>query len=308
MLFEYAVEPKAISLDLRTCQYLSSLFGFDRGRLLSLFPRKWLPMAIQATDHLPDTEKKRVVEKLVTLKRRASIKSGRSYDIAIDSWLENAIKQHNLKPFHAIVATEGCDHASIVCIDDFDIEHELVTCPPIRRVKRTGQDIANAMATLLKEANTILFVDPYLDISSAENRETLKACLEIIASNISPVQKCEVHFGHMDRLGSSTDIIEGNIERWLDDVLPDGISVIFYNWEKKDRGEDFHARYLLTEKGGLSIDAGFRARGHHQTVDMSLLDQAFCVARLDDFKRNSTVYELVEPVVEVFSDGRIVHL
>ena len=34
-------------------------------------------------------------------------------------------------------------------------------------------------------------------------------------------------------------------------------------------GEDFHSRYLLTDKGGIRIDAGFSAEGDHQTTDMA---------------------------------------
>jgi hypothetical protein len=75
MLYEYAVEPTAISANWQTCRYLAEKFGFDRGRLLALFPKKWLPLAIEATRHLPDYEKTRVVEKLVELKRRSSIRS-----------------------------------------------------------------------------------------------------------------------------------------------------------------------------------------------------------------------------------------
>src|SRR5690349_16653093 len=93
MLYEYAVEPAAIAADWKTCVYLAEKFGFDRGRLLSLFPKKWLPLAIEAANHLPDIEKARVIEKLAKLKRDSSIRSGRNYDAAIGAWLQNALAQ-----------------------------------------------------------------------------------------------------------------------------------------------------------------------------------------------------------------------
>jgi hypothetical protein len=80
MLYEYAVEPAAIVADWNTCRYLAEKFGFDRGRLLSLFPRKWFHMARDAAGHLPPMEKARVIEKLIELQRNASIRSGRAYD------------------------------------------------------------------------------------------------------------------------------------------------------------------------------------------------------------------------------------
>jgi hypothetical protein len=109
MLFEYAVEPQTIARSWEKCRYLSEKFGFDRARIMALYPKKWLPMAIDATAHLLDMEKKRVVEMLVTLKRRASMRSGRSYDPALSDWLRNAVAQQAIEPFHAILASANPD-------------------------------------------------------------------------------------------------------------------------------------------------------------------------------------------------------
>src|SRR5579863_8659087 len=119
MLYEYAVEPAAISADWKACVYLAEKFGFDRGRLLSLFPKKWLALAIEATSHLPDTEKKRVVEKLKELKDQSSVRSGRNYDPEIGTWLQNALAQQASDPFHAIIAnTNPTSHPSVVVIGE----------------------------------------------------------------------------------------------------------------------------------------------------------------------------------------------
>ena len=42
MLFEYAVEPQAIGSNWQNFRYLIEKFGFDRGRLISQFPKAWL--------------------------------------------------------------------------------------------------------------------------------------------------------------------------------------------------------------------------------------------------------------------------
>ena len=42
-------------------------------------------------------------------------------------------------------------------------------------------------------------------------------------------------------------------------------------WREKSGGADFHARYLLTDKGGIGIDAGFSAEGGRQKTDMHLM-------------------------------------
>ena len=41
MLYEYAVEPRAIVSDWSTFRFLLSQFGFDKGKLISQFPKQW---------------------------------------------------------------------------------------------------------------------------------------------------------------------------------------------------------------------------------------------------------------------------
>jgi hypothetical protein len=135
MLYEYAVEPVAISSDWKTCLYLAEKFGFDRGRLLSLFPKRWLPFAIEAASHLPDVEKAGVVEKLTKLKRDCSIRSGRNYNPAIGTWLQNALaQQQGADPFHAIIATtNSTSDPSVVLVGEVDEANPLIGVPHDRR-------------------------------------------------------------------------------------------------------------------------------------------------------------------------------
>jgi hypothetical protein len=72
-------------------------------------PKKWLRLAIDAAAPLPDYEKKTVVERLVQLKREASIHSGRAYDPTRGGWLTNAVSQQAIAPFHAILASQNPD-------------------------------------------------------------------------------------------------------------------------------------------------------------------------------------------------------
>jgi len=106
MLFEYAVEPKAIGADWQTCRYLMEKFGFDCGRLISLFPKGWFRMAYEASGHLKPIERKRVEEILGRSRTSKVIRSGRPYSADMD-WLGNAVLQQGIDPFHAIIAEEN---------------------------------------------------------------------------------------------------------------------------------------------------------------------------------------------------------
>jgi hypothetical protein len=43
MFYEYAIEPRAIGSSWATFRYIIEKFGFDKGRLISEFPRRWVP-------------------------------------------------------------------------------------------------------------------------------------------------------------------------------------------------------------------------------------------------------------------------
>jgi hypothetical protein len=308
MHFEYAVEPEAIGSNWENFRYLIEKFGFDRGRLISRFPKKWEKKVIHAAKAagMREVHLASLVEKLKYAKQGKFLDLGRPYEHAL-GWLENAIEQDEHQPFHAIVATEKNANDSIICIDEVDEDHALLKRNRDIKVARTGEEIAKTLAPLLWSAKTVLFIDPYFDVSNSRNRETLKCCLETFATNVPRSLRCEVHFGDMDN-NVSTEVIEREATNWLVGVIPDGMSVIFYAWNKKENGENIHDRFLLTQKGGVKLGGGFIANGNHQTVNISLLDFDFCECEHANFKIDATVYDLSEPVVEVFSDGRVVRV
>jgi hypothetical protein len=81
--------------------------------------------------------------------------------------------------------------------------------------------------------------------------------------------------------------------------------VTLFCWQEKIDGADFHARYLLTEKGGIRIDAGFSAEGAHQTTDMQLMSYKLSQDKLAEFARTSNTYQLVAPVIRVSSNCQV---
>jgi len=270
MLFEYAVEPEAIGSSWQNFRYLIEKFGFDRGRLISQFPKSWFRMVYEASASLKEVERKRLTEILNDAKRSKVIRSRRPYDPA-DDWLQNALTQQATSPFHAIIANANPDEtASIIIIDDAGEAHPLMKAPHTWEVERVGTTLAAAMGPLLRSAREVLFVDRFFDISKERYRETLRACLEVLHEGGSQDVRCEIHFCDHDSR-PDTDFLIRNAPKWLAGVLPDGMSIALFAWKERNGGADFHARYLLTDVGGLNVDAGFSAEGAHQRVPLALL-------------------------------------
>ena len=307
MLFEYAVEPKAIGSSWESFRYLIEKFGFDRGRLISRFPKTWERQVIETAQQsgMKDVKFKSLVSRLQKAKVRALIRSGRECNPAAGDWLDNALKQHALEPFHAVIASENRgDQDFILVTDDMDEDHPLMIAPLNRDVPRTGKALAEAMSLLLKSAKKVRFIDRYFNIKKARYKETLKALLFVIAENGVNDVCCEIHFCNHKRR-TPTEHVEQNAGNWLAGVIPEGMSVRTFVWQEKKGGADFHARYLLTDLGGMSVDAGFSAEGAHQTVLLSLLSHDLHEKKLSAFERNSTEYQLIKPVLEISSTGKV---
>jgi len=304
MRFVYAVEPKAVGSSWHNCRYLMEKFGFDRGRLIDEFPKAWLKLVYDASLRLKPIERARVVETLQRSRASKFIHSGRQYTAELD-WLGNAIKQQGLDPFHAIIAEENPQRLPFILrADEVDEAHPLMISPQNWEVPRIGTALAEAMAPLLRTASTVLFVDKYFKFDDSKCKETLHEALVLLSANGQTDLRCEIHIAEHPR-GAPIDLIELNIGRWLSDVIPDGMSIVVWYWKEKVGGADFHARYLLTDRGGMNIEAGFSAEGSHQTVQVTILESDLWKARLSALDRTSTVYDLAGPVLQVSHDGKV---
>lgn len=250
-------------------------------------------------------QRKRIEEALSQAKKTKVVPFGRPYDPALGGWLDNALAQQAVVPFHAIIAdTNPTGQDAVLIAADVNELDPLMVSPHSWQVPRVGSALADAMGPMLRSARTLLFVDRFFDIRDAQYQETLKACLEVVHSREAKRVRCEVHYCDHDRRPSA-DLIEREVHRWLRGAIPDGMSIALYAWREKDDGEDFHARYLLTDVGGINVEAGFSAVGHHQNVQLVLLTSDFAQAKLEAFERGSTVYHLVEPVLEIAADGSV---
>jgi hypothetical protein len=304
MLLEYAVEPQAIGSSWQTFLYLIEKFGFDRGRLISRLPGKWEKKVIQAAKEsgVPDVRMASIVERLRNAKL-AVVDYGRPYNSEM-SWIDNALTEHQRAPFHAIISQQNlAGNAAVLPVADIDEHQPLMTVAQDRAVSREAESIAGALSGFLRVSTRILFVDPFFDPYNARYKSSLRACLAVVKAD-NPGAACEIHYRYHNNKPTNTEL-EREAANLFNGVIPEGLAVSVYCWRQKNGGADFHARYLLTERGGVGIDAGFSAEGGHQTTDMHLMSVVLSQARLTAFARDATDFELVEPVLEIHSDGSV---
>jgi hypothetical protein len=151
-----------------------------------------------------------------------------------------------------------------------------------------------------------VLVDGYYDPFNVQYQNTLRECLRVMKAS-NRCAGCEIH--HLDlRDSPSAEAIEREAKAKFNKVIPPEMTVTIFRWSRKTGGADFHARYLLTDRGGIRVDAGFQAKGGGRKTDMMLMDFALSQATRSKFNRAAGVYELVEPVLKIDSNGDVQHI
>lgn len=309
MLKEYAVEPAAMGSSWETFKYLIGLLTFEQGRRISRFPSDWEKrvLAEAETSGIGPVKVASVVERLKRARERGSIVDfHRGYDPKL-GWIANALAQHQLRPFHAIIAEANPGNDSVVvCRSDVDDVHALFLSTHSWEIPRTGKAIAAAVAPLACTAKEILIVDPFMDWRDVPRgkgyRDFLSEMFTCLTAQGHTGCAVQLHFKRLDERPPQTLVLR-NARRLLNGLLPVGFRFELYEWEERDNGEDFHDRHILCDCGGLSIGAGFSAVGAHQHAEVILKPYELTQTLKARFTPRTAPFNLVGKVIRITSDG-----
>jgi hypothetical protein len=219
--------------------------------------------------------------------------------------IENAVAEHARFPFHAIIAKTNPQNAGqVLTVEEIDAAHNLFAVERDTKVDRVADALAGIAAPLLVHSKTILFVDGYYDPSDRRYQRALRAYLQMVAKSGSAEKTCEIHFVDHQRK-PDPGAIEREAENWFRGIIPNGMTVTLYRWKRRDGGEEFHARYILTERGGIRFDEGLAEGRTGERSDVALMDLALVQNRRDALDRDAVVFELIEPVLQIASSGYV---
>lgn len=306
---EYAVEPAAIGQSWETFRYLIEKFGFSEGRLISRFPSTWARLVMEAADaaDVPPVARKRIEEKLRAKKDVVLLKSGRTYDPDLPTWVENAIASHAQNPFQAILTAEDQDGDYCLCQEEIDDTHQLIYVPKSADIPRTAVSLAGACALLLRASRDIDIVDPYLFRIEGPQfgyRKTVREFLRAIYDSGQRNVIARLHFGNANNCPPYPHIRQ-NVGRWFQGVIPDTFIIQFIGWDEVQGGEDFHDRFVLTDRGGVQIGSGLAEVGPQEHALITLLDHAHAQDIRARFDPHNGVYNQFGNTLEISSNGTI---
>ncbi|MBI3867059.1 MAG: hypothetical protein HY299_00885 [Verrucomicrobia bacterium] len=254
---EVAIEPAYLS-SWERIRFVMGQCGFDHGRLISEFPKQtWKKQVMQAVSRCADVEKKKVEEYLNQAKERV-IRTGRHFEEG-ETWTRNAKREHNHRPFHAIVTNGQPDLGEgFIDGDDIHAEHPTWKVNTDCRITRTTAEMGACAVVLLRQASSVQFIDPYFDLKPTYVRPLCKF-IEL-AWDGRPISQMSYHFKETREASWNPALFETKL---LEDFHPRvkqhrGLKLSFFKWRARSDqvSEGLHARYILTDVGGLSFEHG----------------------------------------------------
>lgn len=240
MLAEYAVEPAAIGSDWRTFKDLIDRFGADKGRLISRFPTKWEKKVIQAAKDsgVPDIRIASIIQRLQDSKQKIA-DFNRSYVHDAD-WISNAIREHRITPFKAIICgASGLPCAEAIQPDDCTDGNLLFSAATSRSVTRTADEIADALYMIAAVSEAVDIVDPFFDLRSTKGYlAPLASLLARLARGPGQPKVIRIHFrDHDARPPAAVLARDGSAQ--VRGMLPPGYSLELYAWSEIPGGRIF---------------------------------------------------------------------
>lgn len=288
MIHEFAIEPEALSEFNFVWQALEQ-FGVEHGRMISEFPKGWRRQVYAATAKCRGIERSRLEVRLRQLKRKVvRFRQNRPSDASL-SWRQNTHTEDLEEPFRAIIQSDNNEkHERVLTPFELHDESPLWRVKTQVKVERTPESLASVLGPLGRVSKQLLFVDPHFSTEVRWSKVFL-ACLNAVGTFSGSHSRIEVHTGSSPPL----NVLEANVKQWIAPRLPAGLQVTFVLWDQRDSGEKMHARYFLTERGGIRFDVGLDEGQPGESTDVGLLSKELYEARWADFQNSTAAYEKV---------------
>jgi hypothetical protein len=278
MIVEVAVEPE-IMAHWNHFQSLHADFGVGQGRLLCEFPEKWREIVLQRAAELEQLginsprQALMLLDQLDPLKKgpfmRALIPAGRKYSGKLD-WC-NAARSTN-PTFDVVIHGSKPQSPTEVTVGEF-----LKTSAPYAtqrqiEIPRKAEALIDCGWTCFRQAKEIYVVDPYFRPLDQQFGLVLGKFLTRVERNGVKPTRIEVHTKLPEVY--KPNVQQGNWKHWAESHLPIGWTLKVVHWKTLETGSQMHARYILTDFGGLDYNWG-TDEDPREFTQVGLLDDLF---------------------------------
>lgn len=175
-------------------------------------------------------------------------------------WCLEALASHASRPLAGVIATDAtaASHARNAAVSSVS---KLATAPwwasrsPSVRLGRTLMAYQAALAPVLRHANSLIFVDPFIDPTDHHQYgDLMKLLAGLRARSIKPlveIHRAAWYGGGNDKRPQVTDVVAALTPAITTAARTAGLTVDVFLWD------DIHDRYLITDLIGISLPYGF---------------------------------------------------
>lgn len=266
MYQEYALDPDGL-IEATMPKLLFELFGKDSGRMLASLqdPREWaiyIEKEIQRRKALGTIRPQQFLRIQALLEPLLKSPAARQEKFfphhpkrglynASTSWRDNALRAHRAVPFAAIVTN---DKGGTVAPDDIDPGDPVFALAPSVRVARSASALVDLLQSLISLSTKLVLIDPHFQ--PLEKR--FQYLLPEIFNRYDHIKEAHIYLKE-NRFKPCTS---RDFESWCaqdegqDSLLLPGEKLYVSVLRERHRGEKLHARFVLTEIGGVAVDPG----------------------------------------------------
>jgi len=249
----FTIEPSALD-NWQDLRYISEKFGLSHGRLIGQYPNTWFRKVYEAAKSagVSEVEIKRIEEKLNTIKSDRVVKLGANYDNS-KSWLINALADELADKVSVVLTKAHSDGHR--CWSVSEVEEKIFLNHRDGKVKRTATDIASSLRFIVRKASSLYLVDPYFQPKSA-NTKVLSKILDLCIAERAPELEICIHTA-FSKNDMTANELKNQFAQLLNSQNFENISVSLIRWKDEACKFDLHARYAVSNIGGIRVDRGF---------------------------------------------------
>ncbi len=274
LLNEYAADPE-ILCDAKSVRDLADKVGVPKGRIIARFPKRWFREIYDRLTALDTSfaESQRLQLSLARLEK-AVLPTGRPNKSQKETWIDSILDLHKQAPFRAILTNSRAeDGESFLNLDSLDEDNPLWKAEHEYPLARSSDVWIEAIGLLLTACSELMFVDPHFKPSAPRYQRTLQVLCQAAKSNNPRLSITEYHVKKSEDLSAVE--FEKECRLKLPARVPNGLELKFFIWSTEHFGQDFHARYILTNHGGVRIEQGLDDNPMAETdTDVSLLGES----------------------------------
>lgn len=175
-------------------------------------------------------------------------------------WCDEALASHSTHPLAGVIATDAtaapyARNTIVSSVSKLSSAPWWASRSPSLRLGRTLVEYEVALAPVLRHANSLIFVDPFIDPTDHHQySDLMKLLASLQVRTVKPlveIHRAAWYSGGNDKRPQVSDVVAALTPEITKAAKTAGLTVDVFLWD------DIHDRFLITDLIGISLPYGF---------------------------------------------------